>query len=203
MCNSSPDVSATITDGTDHADEIFNHVDASSLRVSGASFRGCTFRNSNFLHAQLADCRFDDCRFEDSDLSLARLRGTVLSDVTFASCKLVGVDWSDASGICLSVEFAGCVLDDCAFPKLSLRRLKVVNCTVRRSDFVECDLSEADFSGSDLEGARFQNCNLRGADFASALNYTIDLRANDAKDAVFSLPEAVSLLTSLGARIRD
>ena len=50
-------------------------------------------------------------------------------------------------------------------------------------------------------GTLFHNCDLSRSDFSGALNYSIDVRTNQVKQAKFSLPEAIALLQALDIRI--
>lgn len=72
---------------------------------------------------------------------------------------------------------------------------------LRESRFVESNLSEAHFEHSYLEQTLLHQCNLEKANFTNARNYSIDPTTNNIKGAVFSLPEAVSLLKSLGIKL--
>jgi len=73
----------------------------------------------------------------------------------------------------------------------------------REVDFREADLSDAEFSGTDLSGSIFINTILDGADFRRASDYNISPTENSISKAVFSLPEAMSLLYSMDIRLED
>ena len=84
-----------------------------------------------------------------------------------------------------------------------LQKTAIKNCIAQNVDFTEADLSHACCIGSDFSGTRFENSNLTGADFRGARNYTIPVLKNQIAKARFSLPEALSLLSSLDLEISD
>jgi len=47
----------------------------------------------------------------------------------------------------------------------------------------------------------FVKTNLMNADFSEAINYNIDVRLNEVKKAIFTLPDAINLLQHLGIQI--
>ena len=73
----------------------------------------------------------------------------------------------------------------------------MVNCEAKEVEFTEADLSQGNFSGTDFENSQFAKTNLAKADFRGAKNYFLDIRHSNIKKARLSMPEALSLLTSL------
>jgi uncharacterized protein YjbI with pentapeptide repeats len=73
----------------------------------------------------------------------------------------------------------------------------MIKCEAKEVDFIETNFSHGDFKNTDFEKSRFFKTNLTGADFKGAINYSIDVKNNIIKNARFSLPEALSLLSSL------
>ena len=165
--------------------------------VRGTSFERCRFAACALQEADLTDCRFIECRFEGSNLSAARIPGSVWRDVAFAGCKLSGIDWSAAARFG-DVAFDACVLDDSAFLGMKLRRAVLRDCRLRNVSFAEADLTEADLARSDLQGAQFARTKLARADLRGATGYTIHPGENDVRGLRVSMPDALSLLLSLG-----
>jgi len=93
-----------------------------------------------------------------------------------------------------TMSFHGCNVSHSLFQRMALPKLEMTACTVREADFTGTNLAKANFTGTDLLGSRFAETDLTGADFTDAVNYTIDPRTNRVKKAIFSLPEALSLL---------
>lgn len=164
------------------------------------SFERCVFAGANLQSADLADCRFVDCRFEDSNLSVARVPGCVLQDVTFTGTKLVGIDWSVVARLSV-VAFERCVLDQCAFVKMDLRKCGMRGSRLREAVFEGTDLSEADLRDTDLAGARFTGTKLVKADLRGARNYVIHPVENQVTGLRVSMPDAAGLVTALGVEV--
>lgn len=138
--------------------------------------------------------RFVDYKFIGKDLSLTQFKGIRLQEVTFESCKLIGVNFSMVDPLFFSVRFRNCLLDMTNFSGLDLKKTPFINCLIREASFFESNLTEADFSGSNLSGTTFHHCNLSQVNFASAINYSINPFTNQLKKARFSSPEVLSLL---------
>lgn len=164
-------------------------------------FYACHFEDSILREATFWDCSFENCHFEGCDLSNANIEGSSFSQVTFAHSKAVGVQWQKTA-IAFQVRYAHCVLNYGSFFKKNLKQIKLLHCQLKEVDFAECNLSRADFSGSDLENSRFLHTDLREANFAEAYHYSLDLQQNKVKNAVFALPEAVSLLKGFGIKVK-
>ena len=81
-----------------------------------------------------------------------------------------------------------------ALLRLSLQRMEMVECVAREVDFTGTNLTRANLAKTDFLGSRFADTDLSYADLSKAVNYALDPRANKLKKAVFSLPEAMSLL---------
>jgi fluoroquinolone resistance protein len=75
-------------------------------------------------------------------------------------------------------------------------------CTISDCDFINTEIKNGDFSSSDLKDSLFHNVNLQGASFEQAINYNINPENNNIKKAVFSLPEAINLLSHLDIRLK-
>jgi uncharacterized protein YjbI with pentapeptide repeats len=189
----------------DFEDAVFRGVSLDpGIRVVGKQFDGCRFENCSLLESAFFDCSFRDSTFEGCNLSLWNVTNTTFLDVVFRQSKLTGVDWTVArwSAVGAPVTFEDhCVLDLGVFLGLTLTRAAFRDCSAHDVDFSEADLSGCDFSGTDLHGARFNRTNLTKARFETAYSYTIDLGANTVKGARFALPEAASLLRTLGVDI--
>ena len=191
--------------GSDHDDETFAALSAAGATVDDVRFAGCRFVECDLSEAVLRSCDFDDCVFTGCSLSVARVPLSRFCDVTFSGCKMTGVDFAEADwsarAAAAPLRFDGCGLDLAVFLGLALRAVVFRDCSLRDADFSDADLTEADFAGSDLTGARFSRTTLTAARLEAARGYDIDLRHNDVRRMVVSLPEAASLLGSLGVEL--
>ena len=190
------------TSDEDYSEMTFEALDQKGLRIEGSVFEGCTFKGCTFSGGIFRRCRFLDCTFENSDLSNGDFTGASLREVTFRSCKMLGVNWSSASALD-HLHFEGSMLSYGVFASLDLKRWSFKDSLARDVDFSEADLSGADLRGADLAGARFSGSNLTGADLRGAKSYTIRASDTKLKNAKFSLPEATLLLYGLGIELEE
>lgn len=183
----------------------FEDVRDDGSELVGIEFEDCTFLRCSFKESTFMSCSFMECRLANCDLSLARFPDTVFSSVCFEDSKLMGVNWTEARWpkprLGDRVSFKKCVLSHSTFFGLDLKGLRVDGCTVEDADFREARLVSAVFTGSDLKGSAFVGTDLSGADFTGAMNYAIDARENTLTGAVFTLPEAISLLSGLDIEV--
>jgi len=163
-------------------------------------FVGCRFRASSFQ-----GCAFVNCTFERCDLGLLKAPSSRFTEAQFTDCKLIGVDWTDASSLTAlttSMGFLRCILSYSSFADLDVKGMRVIECEAHEVDFTKARLQRAVFTKTDLTGARFIESDLREADFVGARNYVIDPTRNKLKKARFALPEAIGLLASFGVAIQ-
>lgn len=188
----------SIVDGLDCFAEDFKGITLHGEKIKKAEFEACTFVNCDFSETLFLSCRFIECHFENCNLSLMKLTDSKMSDVTFVSCKMIGIDWTmcDYKSL-LSAEplrFVESILNDSNFLGLELEDLIMKECRAKDVDFREATLKKADFSGSDFKGALFENTNLEYANFTDAQNTYIDIRKNNLTKATFDRYEALFLL---------
>ncbi|MGD8603588.1 MAG: pentapeptide repeat-containing protein [Anaerolineales bacterium] len=190
-----------IESGQPYYDQTFSGLDLAGLSLQATEFNDCEFNGCIFTEASLTSCRWVDCTFRDCDLSLADLTGSAFSGVNFEDCKLVGVNWAQADWnhprLDNRLNFKACSLNHSTFIGLKLHQAKIIDCQAANLDFRGADLRQADFSGSDLTDSLFGDTDLRKTDFRQARNYSLSPLDNKLKGALFSLPEAMSLLYHL------
>jgi len=129
-------------------------------------------------------------------MSMAALHNTSFNNVSFRSCKLLGLHFDECAKILFSVRFENCVLNLASFYKMNLKKTVFLNTSLQEADFTEADLTSSDFSGCDLTLAVFERTNLEKADFRSSTNYIINPAVNKIKKAKFNLSGLPGLLTS-------
>lgn len=176
----------------------FKDVHQENEAFRGYSFSDCTFTKCRFERADFTGSAFFDCVFDHCELSLSTIINASLRDVQFKDCKLVGMDFTKCDPSLLHIGFDKCLIDTCNFSSLKLKQTRFIRSIIRESRFIETILQEADFEDSDLEQTLFHQCDLEKANFSDAKNYSINPLTNKIKGAMFSLPEAVSLLKDLG-----
>ncbi|MFH0733118.1 MAG: pentapeptide repeat-containing protein [bacterium] len=179
----------------------FYKLELQETELREKEFYKCEFIKCNFLKSKLYNCDFEDCSFENCDISLWKLKNTKLIDVVFTECKLIGVDWTEVLKP-LKANFYNSILNNNSFYALNLNLIKMINCNLHDVDFTDANLTKAKFCSSDLNGSIFKNNTLIQADFSDAKNYYLNPTENKIKKAVFTLPEALSLLSSFDIVIK-
>lgn len=191
---------------TQHAyrNQVFTEISDEEAEFEGIEFEQCRFANCHFRGTAFRACTFVDCVFEVCDLSMLRVTASRFTNARFTECKIIGVDWTDASALtalATSMAFRRCNLDYSFFGKLDLRGIQIVECEAREVDFTETNLRRASFTGSDLAGAKFSRTDLREANFVGAQHYAIDPTKNKVQKARFALPDVVGLLAPFDIKV--
>jgi uncharacterized protein YjbI with pentapeptide repeats len=173
-------------------------VDCAGADLSDKTFYDCDFRRISGAEVDLARCTFDDCRFERCDLTMANLMNAKVRSATFLDCKLMGIDWSNVTGVIFGVGFEGCVLSYGSFVGLKMANTKFVRCKAHETTFADLDLTGADFSDTELNGAKFLDTDLTSADLSTAIEYGINPNENRLNKTKFSPEAAIQLAETLG-----
>ena len=180
----------------------FSKIHLENEKLSKIEFENCTFTNSTFISCIFQKCEFTDCVFKNCVISALIPTNSRFSNIKFEDSKVTGIDWTRATKI-ESLIFKNCQLDYSNFRMLKLPKISMTDCQIHDADFTDCDLTEANFSRSDLKNTRFFKTNLTKTNFNNAIGYDINTQHNIVKNAQFSLPEALNLLSSLDIKISD
>jgi uncharacterized protein YjbI with pentapeptide repeats len=181
--------------------ETFTPLTAGKKLLLPAEFLDCTFQGLDLSGKDLSNRLFEECTFVDCNLSLARVTLAAFRTVTFRNCKMLGIAFQNASPVALSVTFEDCMLDNCSFFKMKLRKTDFVRCRLVQADFTETDLTEAVFEQCDLSSALFDNTVLEKADLRTAGGYVIDPVKNRVDGLRVTWPEAAGLLAGFGVAV--
>ena len=185
--------------------ETFENLELSGRKFHHIDFVSCKFKHITADETTWYSCSFRDCKFNDCNLDLMRVDRSVFKSIQFTNCKMLGINWTNASWwtkqeiaqLVKKIDFKDCVLNYSSFMSLKLTGIKMIGCIAHEVDFSETVLTKADFSGTDLTRAIFRNSDLSKADFRKARNYAFSPVVNKIDKAKFSLPEAMSLLHSM------
>jgi fluoroquinolone resistance protein len=191
-----------IESNSEYADREFDRIDLKQSLISHTEFQSCNFNRCDLSQSVISECRFDDCTFQSCDFSLIKLNGSYFRNSIFIGSKLVGIDWTELSKT-FSTDFKDCVMNFSNFSMMNLKKTKIVNCIAHEVSFADSNMTECDCKMTDFAGSIFSKTNLTRADFSNARNYAIDVRNNDVTKAKFSLPEALTLLETLGVIISE
>jgi len=190
-------------DGLNWNDGIFENqeftgLQCSHLLIKDAEFQDCVFKSCIFIESAFIKCKFEDCKFQNSDLSLVKFDGSSFINSTFDHSKCVGINWLKVSiPFNFDVRFSDSNISNSNFLGLNLQHIQLLNCIAMDVNFEEANLTHANCTGTDFNKTKFHNCDLTKANFSNAKNYSIDHKYNKLKKAIFSLPEAMSLLNGL------
>jgi uncharacterized protein YjbI with pentapeptide repeats len=184
-----------------YSEKEFKNLVLCGTELKDKEFFKCRFVSCNFFKFEFISCEFENCTFKSCDLSLASVSGSKFLDVIFKDSKTVGVDWRKISKPS-SFRFVECKIDNSIFYRMDLYSINIIKSSAKNVDFVEADLTKGVFTRTDLSNSKFSRTNLSFADFSEALNYSIDPNNNKLKKTIFSLPDAVSLLSSFDIIIK-
>jgi fluoroquinolone resistance protein len=166
--------------------KVFEKIDYTAGKLPKEEYENCTFLNCIFYNSDLSSLSFYECEFFACDFSLSKLNNTLLNDIQFKNCKLLGLRFDTCNDSGFSTYFENCQLKLSTFFKLKLIKTKFINCNLQEVDFSETDLSGSLFENCDLQRAVFDGTNLEKVDFSSSFNFSIDPEKNRIKKARFS-----------------
>lgn len=179
---------------------IFNAEDFSHDQALSAEFVGCQFIGIDLSEFNFSRLKFLDCEFSECNLSNASFKSAAFRGCTFKKSKLIGINWTEASSIA-SLKFSDCIMDYSVFHSMNLKGFSFVDCKMLEVEFADAQLEKAVITGCMLRGSGFNKATLLNADLRGSTEYFIDVRFTNVKKAKFSMPEAMSLLSSLDITI--
>lgn len=195
------------SNNTEYYEESFEKLNYSQEKIIANKYEQCVFAGCNFAKAIFQSCKFYDCEFRNCDISLIKVTDSTFSNNLIEGSKAIGINWADimvpSVKIYNPVEFVNSNINYSVFQGLDLREIQIFGCQAREVNFEDVNLSMADLRLSDFANSVFRRTNLSKANFTDAFNYSIDIHNNNLKGAIFSLPEAVSLLKSLDINLAD
>jgi len=163
-------------------------------------FEDSEFDNLDFTLYDLKSVSFLDCKFINCNMANLSLTDVSMRDITFESCNLIGINWCNLRRF-ETAKFIDSKLNFSIFLGLKLKNTQIINCSVVDADFSGADLSNSNFSASCFRGTNLDRAILTGADFRTSRDYIFDIRTTKIKEAKFTFPHVISLLTALGAEV--
>ena len=167
---------------------------------SSGEFIDCIFQGLDLSSYSFKNSKFINCMFEKTNLSNAQLLGASFRGVKFIDSKIIGNNFSECTNLS-DINFERCLLDYCIFQELKIPASTFKECNLKEVDFSGSTLTSSMFEGSRLTSANFNGSNLTKCDFTNSVEYLIDPMFTKIKKAKFSMPEAMSLLTSFDIEI--
>lgn len=185
--------------------ETFSRLNLNEICFENCKFTECVFESCVFEKLDFVDCVFLDCKFISCRISNPLAKNSKMSNSEFYECYLLGVNWShwivDSR---LYEPFSilnNCRIRYCCFNRMGLVKFDFCGCEITESSFSECKLSKSSFKECMMNKTDFFKCDLTRADFRDAVGYKIDTKTNQLREARFSFPEVVNLLSDLGIKI--
>lgn len=175
-------------------DRHFLNEDFSKIRLVRGDYEECVFKKCQFQNGFLDNQHFSECEFISCDLSNTNIKHTVLNDVVFKECKLIGLRFEDLKDSLLSLRFDNCQLDFASFFQLKLKNTSFKDCNLLETDFTESDLTGSSFAHANLERTVFHQTNLQKVDFTTAINLSLNPELNQLKKAKFGKESVLGLL---------
>ncbi len=198
-----PSSSQHLLDESEFDDATFVGGDFTAADLKNKTFSDCEFREISAQEADFQHSVFENCRFVGCDLTMALVANARFLDVEFVDCKLMGVDWSQVSGLVFAVGFDRCVLSHGSFIGLAMKNARVLDCRADETNFAGANLEGADFARTNLRSAKFSDTNLAGADLSLAANYDINPSDNTLRKTRFSVAAALVVAERMGIIIPE
>jgi uncharacterized protein YjbI with pentapeptide repeats len=177
-------------------DKKFEKINLSKEIFKEIEFEDCEFLECSFLETKFERCRFINCKFTNCMISAIDISNCYFSEIFFLNSKVIGIDWTKAQLIQV-LNFNKCKVNYSNFRFLKMNKIKMIDCEAKEVDFSGSNLSDGNFENTDFDKSIFVETNLTKVNFRNAKNYYLDAKKNIIKGAHFSLPEALTLLSSL------
>ncbi len=189
--------------------------------IEDQEFEGLNFSDDVFDDIRINHCHFKNCRFENivlrnSVLSANTFEGCILinphaefsemTNSTFKSCNLIGVNWADYKSnktyLSLFQKLENNFMKYNTFILVKLNGFDFKTNGLHLCLFEECKLAKSDFSNCDLSDTQFIKTDLTKTNFTGARNYYIDLKNCNLNSTKVSSVEGLSLLAQLGIDVQ-
>ena len=182
-------------------DKKFSEANLADLNfIENTQYENCEFSAIQFNSHQLRGVLFNDCHFLNCNLANQDLMNTTIARASFNACNMIGINWCNLKRA-EDLQFKECKINFSSFQGLKLKKIRVEKCQALDVDFSSCDLSGGIFAHSNLAGSNFNAALFENADFRWAKDYLFDLRKAKVKGVKLTMPEALNLITVLGAEI--
>jgi fluoroquinolone resistance protein len=188
--------------GRDYDGAVWDQHDFTGDDLAGTTFSSCTFQGCDLSGLRLSATRWERCRLVECNLSNTVLDHTRFDGVVLDRCKLVGLNFGAVDPLVFELSLLKCLLRYVNFSQIRWRKAIVRDCEASDSDFRGAQMAGADFRGTRFRACRFHAADLSKADFSGAEGYDLDLRTENLKKAIFSLPEALNLLAPFDLDLR-
>ena len=168
-----------------------------------AQYELCIFNAIDFKGTSFSSVKFVECEFVDCDLSMLSLTESMLQEVKFTGCKMLGLFFETVKPFLFQVSFDHCNLESTSFAGVNMQNTNFNACKLIGVDFTETNLTGANFNDCDLFNATFYKTNLTKTDLRLARNFSIQIQSNQVNKAVVSNNNLAGFLKGARLDIRD
>jgi len=190
---------------TEYTNKTYTDLDIKGEHFENVHFDNCSFNHCILNETKFTGAKFTECSFKACSLNLIKLPGSSFIETQFNECKMTGINWTQIRFPYVTLEsplfITNCDISFSSFYELKLPNITMTYCKAHEVDFRGADLSSGDLSGSDLYLSEFGKTNLKGTDLRTCTNYRINPTENIIEKAYFSMPEAISLLSTFNINI--
>ena len=103
------------------------NLESSKFPLEVRAYENCQFIHCDFSNTDLSNIHFIDCTFIGCNMSLAKLTDTLLRDIIFKECKMLGLRFDTCAAYGISCSFENCQLNLSSFYQVKIKKLKVGN----------------------------------------------------------------------------
>jgi uncharacterized protein YjbI with pentapeptide repeats len=148
------------------AGETFKLVSLGNANLSGADLSEVTFNQCSLSDVNFASSKLVRLKSSASSFKGARFQGADLSDSTFKETSVEGADF--ASAVARRVKWSGVSGMKASFQGADLRDAKITGSSFLFCNFKDANLAGAKLAECSLNDSDFTGCDLSGADLRGA-----------------------------------
>src|ERR1035437_7746831 len=112
----------------------FDKCDFKEKPLEKGEYEACTFTGCDFSNSDLSEIHFSECAFSHCNLSMVRVFGTALRDVTFVECKMLGLRFDTCMVFGLAFRFENCTLNYSSFYGINIKKTVFKKCLMQETD---------------------------------------------------------------------
>lgn len=121
---------------------------ATSAILERTSFSDIEVANSDLIAVKFSGASWRRVRLQGSRCSGIQLQNSILTDITFADCKLDLANFRFSK--LTNIHFKDCVLDEADFYSAELHKVTFQNCSMNKTEFSGSKLKTVDLRSSDI-----------------------------------------------------
>lgn len=163
--------------------------------IVSCEFKGCNFKNATFEQANITDTPFQDSSLDETDMTRARLDGTMLVSLlpTENTIRHAIIDEIEIKNITVRATLFKCLFKNVTFNHANFEGSTITKCSFIDSRFNNCAFMTADGKGK-IEASNFSLAHFNKTTFNAPI---------DAQTRFFGATMDVASLTSYGRHRKE